>query len=360
MKYMVTLKPVGSYFFGGEVTLGDGTTQNYFVKSNLLPQASALLGLIRYEVLRENNLLSYNPKDNNIVNKVKYLIGENGFSLKQTDANTKALGIIKSISPVFLYKPDEKCYYTIERVDRKAKMTNKPKKEDIQTLSVKREVMDNCRCSFSPGQGSVKLQSIADFNEKVYDYNTYWCDNKGNRLTLKEDVFTFTESIGITKNGRKENEKDAFFKQEMIQLNPALCMAFMAEMTDGNSLHEGESWVFLGGNRSMFKMNIQHLPDQDFDFRTYFKPLHVNGSRLALGDAYLPDETRQAYPFIWGTSIPFRHMENTVNDGHSWRKPKKSVLYNLQQRGSIIYGDEDQLDNLKHLPFQDFGLNYFV
>ena len=26
MKYMVILKPVGSYFFGGEVTLGDGTT----------------------------------------------------------------------------------------------------------------------------------------------------------------------------------------------------------------------------------------------------------------------------------------------------------------------------------------------
>ena len=204
---MVTLKPVGSYFFGGEVTLGDGTTQNYFVKSNLLPQASALLGLMRYEVLRENNLLSYNPKDNNIVNKVKDLIGENGFSLKQTDANTKAMGIIKSISPVFLYRPDKDCYYTIERVDRKAKMTSKPKKEDFQTLSAEREVMDNCKCSFLLGQESVKLQLVTDFTEKEYDYNTYWCDAKGNRLTLEEDVFTFTENIGITKNGRKENEK---------------------------------------------------------------------------------------------------------------------------------------------------------
>lgn len=36
--YLVTLEPLGDYFFGGEVTFGDARTQNYLVRSNELPQ----------------------------------------------------------------------------------------------------------------------------------------------------------------------------------------------------------------------------------------------------------------------------------------------------------------------------------
>lgn len=368
MKYMVTLKPVGNYFFGGEVTLGDGTTQNYFVKSNLLPQASALLGLVRYEVLRQNNLLSYNLKDEDTLSQVKELIGESGFSLQQPVSQSdstvnsfqKVWGIIQSISPVFLYQPEKDCYYTVERVDRKAKMSRTPDENDYSVLSVDRVEMKHSRCSYFPGEDSVAVQLVPDFQEKSYDYNTYWCDAKGVRLALKGDIFTLTEKIGITKNGRKKNEKDAFFKQELVQLNPALCMAFMVEIKVGHSLQGGESWVFLGGNRSMFQMKIQPLSNPDFDFRIYFEDLHVDGSLLALGDAYLPNEFRKACPFIWGISVPFRYMENAISDGHSWRKPKKSVLYNLQQRGSVIYAGKEQLKQLNELPFQHLGLNYFV
>lgn len=368
MKYMVTLKSVGSYFFGGEVTLGDGTTQNYFVKSNLLPQPSALFGLMRYELLRQNNLLSYNPKDKYKLSQVQELIGENGFSLQQPASQSESTahsskqtwGVIQSISPVFLYHPKTDCYYTVERVDRKAKMSCTLDEKDYPALSVDREEMKDSRCSYFPDEESVAVQSVPDFQEKNYDYSTYWCDAKGDRLTLKGDIFTLTEKIGITKNGRKKNEKDAFFKQEMVQLNPALRMAFMVEIKDDYSLQEGESWVFLGGNRSMFQMKIQPPSDPEFDFRIHFKDLHVDGSLLALGDAYLPDESRKTCPFIWGISMPFRYMENATSNGHSWRKPKKSVLYNLQQRGSVIYAGEEQLKQLKELPFQHLGLNYFV
>lgn len=56
-KYIVRLTPVGSYFFGGETTFGDGKNQNYLVRSCILPQVSAVLGVLRYEILRRNNLL---------------------------------------------------------------------------------------------------------------------------------------------------------------------------------------------------------------------------------------------------------------------------------------------------------------
>ena len=61
--YIVRLTPINSYYFGGEITFGEGVAQNYYVKSNYLPQASSLLGVMRYEVLRQNNLLSYDKNN---------------------------------------------------------------------------------------------------------------------------------------------------------------------------------------------------------------------------------------------------------------------------------------------------------
>ena len=62
MKYLIKLKPMGPYMFGGETTFGEGTKANYFARTNLLPQTSALLGVVRYEILRQNNLLNATTK----------------------------------------------------------------------------------------------------------------------------------------------------------------------------------------------------------------------------------------------------------------------------------------------------------
>ena len=40
---MVRLTPLGSYFFGGEITFGEEGKQNYYVKSSQLPQAASLI-----------------------------------------------------------------------------------------------------------------------------------------------------------------------------------------------------------------------------------------------------------------------------------------------------------------------------
>ena len=79
--YIVRLTPINSYYFGGEITFGEGVAQNYYVKSNYLPQASSLLGVMRYEVLRQNNLLSYDKTNSQQLEQVKYLIGERGFNM---------------------------------------------------------------------------------------------------------------------------------------------------------------------------------------------------------------------------------------------------------------------------------------
>ncbi|MFK1829260.1 type III-B CRISPR module-associated Cmr3 family protein [Bacteroides fragilis] len=56
--YLITLTPMDWFFFGGERTLDDGKSADYISHSNKFPQQSALLGMIRYQLLKQHNLLS--------------------------------------------------------------------------------------------------------------------------------------------------------------------------------------------------------------------------------------------------------------------------------------------------------------
>lgn len=355
MRYLVTLKPVGSYFFGGEVTLGDGTTQNYNVSSNILPQTASLLGLMRYEILRQNNLLSYDASNKEVLGKVEKLIGEGGFSLSE---ERKSFGIIKGLSPVFLYKLSKDRYYTVERVDISQKGADEKEEYTVYVSTSSKN-----RCSYfvedrvedkEKMKGRMKQIQIPSFNAKIQDYKTYWCDNERNRIP---NPFTFVEQIGITKNEKKDNEKDAFFKQKMVRLDPSLCMAFTVDVVEGNNIAAEKHWVYLGGNRSLFEMTIQQT---EIDFRIYFQALHVEGSLLALGDAFLPDEDKRKCLFVWGKCKSCRYMENPVNQKYSWKKPKKGKMYHLQERGSVIYADAESLKQLRNGRFQNLGLNIFI
>lgn len=335
MKYLVTLKPIGNYFFGGEVTLGDDTSQNYFVKSNVLPQASALLGLMRYEILRQHGLLSYDPYQQKIVDKVHDYIGKEGFSLEK---HIKQYGIIYNISPIFL--TDGSDFYTAMPLD----------KDHPVSFSLKN------RCSYI-GSEIKNGPIISGFDPKKYETFKYWCNFLGKRLNAP---FLFPQQIGITKNGRKADGKDAFYKQTLVQLNPSLSFAFTVEIDKQHPLETGTRIVPLGGNRSMFFMTINE--SEVCDMRTIFNPLHRNGRLLALGDVFLSTEELQKCTFIWGENKSYRYMLNSTKKQHSWVKPiKTSVLYHLLSKGSVIYADEQTLKQLKnHSAFQNVGLNYFI
>lgn len=343
MKYLVTLKPIGSYFFGGEVTLGDGTSQNYFVESNILPQASALLGLMRYEILRQHALLSYNPSDSKVKMKVDQLIGKSGFDL---EIPNKQYGIIRNISPVFL--TDNHKFYTAMPLDA--------------GYPVQFNAKNRCSYFVCDDESNVKDYEITNetvingFDCKTYDNYKYWCDPDGNRF---ENPFSFSQQIGITKNGRNENESDAFYKQTLIRLNPSLSLAFTVEIDDNSPLEETKTIIPLGGNRSMFFMNISSTA---LDMATVFSPLHIDGRILALGDAFLDKIDLAKCNFIWGENKPCRYMVNSTDKKHSWKKPQKTtVLYHLLSRGSVIYADSSVLNDLqKASALNNLGLNIFI
>lgn len=333
-KYIIKLKPLTPYFFGGEVTFGDGSNQNYLVKSNVLPQASALLGLVRYEVLRCNGLLSYSSDKKS---KVDNLIGENGFNL---ESPAEAYGAIKSISPIFI--TDGNHYYTPMPMDF------------YHNVSFNSQN----RCSYS--QDTTKSTPIIDkFSWKTFETYKYWVGNNNEKVE-SDAIFQFIDQVGITKNNANDNKEKAFFKQTLIDFKNNYQFVFTADVHDSNFGNDTSVIVPFGGNRSMFEMTIEKI-DDNFDWCQIFNNLHRDGRLLALGDAYLTNEERNACKFIWGMNTPMRYISQS-NNGHSWKKPNKvESLYHLQSRGSVIFVDEDQLNNIKsESNFNKVGLNIFV
>ena len=342
MKYIIKLKPLAPYYFGGEVTFGDKENQNYLVKSNLLPQQSALLGLMRYEVLRRHNLLSYS---NDKKNDVDGLIGSKGFDLNSDDAYN--FGVIQSISPIFI--TDGKYYYT-------------PMPMDFKNL-VTFESNSTNKCSYD-GINEKPLPKIKDFSWKTFDSYDYWVNNNDEEVK-KDDIFHEKEQVGITKNNVNETKEKAFFKQTLISLDEKYQFVFTVEIEDkmfDQISESGESIILpFGGNRSMFQMTIAKI-DDNFDWCYVFRNLHRCDRLLALGDAYLTNDERNKCQFIWGMNTNFKYMTRKENNGHNWGKPEKvEALFHLQSRGSVIFCDEKLLNEIKsESKFNKVGLNIFV
>ena len=109
MRYLIQLKPLTPYFFGGENTFGYNVEKNesYIIHSMLLPQQTSILGMIRKKILDEESNAShsqfklkedfkYPQEEWSIIDK---RIGTDSFDLKKTK---QSFGHIKSISPVFI------------------------------------------------------------------------------------------------------------------------------------------------------------------------------------------------------------------------------------------------------------------
>ena len=110
--FYVTLSPLEPYFFGSERKLGDGfsnTRSSYFVQSELVPQQSTLLGMLRFFLLKQAGYVRDDYRTD------EELIGKNSFMISSTNqssatAYTQDFGAIKSISPLFLADQDDKYY----------------------------------------------------------------------------------------------------------------------------------------------------------------------------------------------------------------------------------------------------------
>lgn len=196
--YLIKLTPLDKFFFGQKKTFGDDNA-NYFVYSSLFPQQTALLGLLRYQLLQIAGEEVF--KNNKIQDKEKAaeLIGEQSFS---PFAEKKLqFGIIESLSPVFIIDKKNKDEYFLP-VGRRFQ---KEKGEDLYEL-LHLSCEDGCPPIFSKYKSKKGMASC-------------WLSSKSHTLLNEEDFFTKDERIGIRKDYEGATNDDAFFRQRYYRFN---------------------------------------------------------------------------------------------------------------------------------------------
>lgn len=271
MKQLVTFTPENRYFFGYTHSYDD----SYIIKSRAVPPLSTILGTIRKAILDQKGILTLSKNNGKIVekaNNVQDIID----SIGDFDYNTNPqgnLGLIKSISPVFLVrKSDTQFFYPIplnwqEEGDKKVS----------RAIVKKEKVLNNfngsaCEVFFNMENYNVKSdlleiwvntniwQDIATLESKILESDA--------DFLIPEKIFVSQIHPGISRGIKQDDkrrksvkqsseEQNYFIKEDYSIKDNAYCFGVILDIED-NYFTLKNSGVFMGGDRSFFFMEVDN------------------------------------------------------------------------------------------------------
>ncbi|MBU1994373.1 hypothetical protein KKC15_06655 [bacterium] len=318
MRYLITLKPLEPFLFGGDNTygnLGDKENGTYLVHSRLFPQQSAILGMLKKEMMTQAGFLTRKIRgewvDQHFTEKAKLLVGSEKFNI--TSLSLQSFGAIKNISPIFIRRNGK----TIIKQANIQKF--KPKKVGdyylLDGYSSKEDIFDNF----------VEISSATSYKT--------------------EDIFSFKEQ---TLN-QKEASENSLYKKTSCTLKEGCSFAFYIEV----DYDLKDSIITLGADRSSFKMQV--LPTNE-------TLQHHNDYLILLSDSYITVPLKGNCDFAITSEISYSsiigkkgvHIDKKTND-----KPfgKSDTVY-LYEKGSIFINcSQKLLDNLNNKNLQKIGYN---
>ena len=363
--YKVTLEPLDWFFFGGESTFDNSVKTSYIARSDKFPQQTALLGMIRYQLLKQEGLLTMEGKKPD-TNKVNNLIGPGSFSMTN---EKQAFGAISGLSPVFIEREDKKTEHT--DYFSPATLTSSYQLSFVEGNGIK-VYLNGC-------EKTCIIEDSGTFNGKEYINFLRFQSRYGHDL-MQWDIFETRMQVGITKNtdyGQDaDSEKKRFFKHEMVRLKNTseskFRYAFYVEL-NGKQLKS--DYVYLGAERSCFKMIVTDVETSDgLTLRQVFLQkrlsLSEEGRIEILSPTYVKkmDELYQLCDFHWSFQVPFRNiLQSKENKGKlnsgvvSYNR--SSICYNMLTPGSVLFFNENNRTNIEDLlenqHLQLIGYNYY-
>jgi CRISPR-associated protein Cmr3 len=383
-KYLICLKPLTPYFFGGENTFGNDN-QNYFVRSNYLPQQTTLLGFLRYELLLQNNLLGTNPKESDWAS----LIGEKSFQ-KENDSFISEFGAIKKISPVFLsnqvesYIPGAMDWAMTKYLQNETgdcpldseilkPLTLSYLNNGITNLDGKSGSVPELIANGKPFDPKLKLKSLwvnaTGENKRLWDCEKKFQPGKG----FENGFFIQKIQIGINRKlNRAKDDSGDFYKQVYYQLIDNFAFTFFADIDLPAGKKIASRLVTMGGEKSTFEMIVTEATDsfeERFNEKTFTTGhLRKTNALILTSDAFVEADIPSICDFAITESIPFRNIttiSNKVNDYVKIRGGnlnKTSNLIFLLKRGSIFYAqDLTKLTTaFENKAFQTIGYNQYI
>lgn len=372
--HFVELHPLGSFFFGGERFSDKKDKTFYFQKSNLFPQPSTILGMLRYQLLAQNNGLS---QHGNFANEARAImqVGEEGFNPEST-GNT--YGMIKQISPILIFK-DNQAYAPFSKVkyfkddEHEASEHYSLATPTISTLTNGKSMYNNTTTipilldQYNPKHGTengYRAIDGTDFfpHDKVYDVNI-----KDKIGIYKTDTLPHRQTA--------DADREGFFKQTFQQLNNGFTFGFYVQLnlTD-STIFESRNLIYLGKERSAFSMNVRPVDTlKSLPFLTVSDDLEKGDLIWLAADARLDME--QVYQKATGVLTQdnsFRCLISRIGNGinyfekpkstNDFKKMRLSARYNLLKKGSLLYVQDPSIKKLlfNYPAWEKIGFNHFI
>jgi len=330
--YLVRLTPQEPYFFGNEKCLAfdDGNprgqmTNRYYIKSERTPLQTTLLGAMRYVFLK---------------NKTYDLSGENvGSESFKIEKDFQDFGVIKSISPLFLLKGNERLIVTpFDHIKGKTTYTPFANYETITTADGKKW--------FTP-----------DFDVKEGLMDSYvHVDREAGKIVKSDDIFSYTTRVMINKT----QDKKAFFKKDYVTLDKDYSFGFYLELTDGTPIDESQMFVYLGQGKSLFSLKFEEPPkdieNPRSDIESKIKALIGENKVYCFGDTLADNSIYKMAKFA---VVDFRDYRAyaTNSDG---KVEKGGTLYKLIKAGSVFISDDTSKIVCSHANCEQIGFNIMI
>jgi len=344
-KYLITLKPLEPFFFGGEHTFGADDSRvddsrkkasRYSASSSYFPQQSALLGMLRRTILIQEGCLTLHRRgewvDASRSSKASIVAGRGKFSYDEE----YDLGKIIGLSPLFIMQNDN--FYIVDAKDRALT----PKISATSRMII---------------GGSEQPNIVFEgYNPKNHSSDSFIA-NGGLGVKTFNDLYEKVSNVGIKKSINGESEEDAFFQKSSFLLKDDAVFACIVTLDDGIILNQ--TIVTLGADQSSFMMDVQHF-DKDFNelFNASFTSKSVDRVVLT-SETLVSSEAAEHALFILGVRKSYRFLRGEKNASSQGKKSKR---YFLLERGSVIYTSNiaGLSSHLSQPHLQRAGINHFI
>lgn len=361
-KYLITLKPLGKYFFGGDMTFQVGSDEkskfneafsSYIIASNKFPQQTSLLGMMRYLLLTHSPKI-FSRERNRIIDPTDAieLIGKESFSVVTNHDCSNNFGQIKSLGPCFL-KSSKEALLPVPKDYRFGITFGKDKSTSAYY---------NAR--------ALSLPRVDGYSAKEY-YDVLYIGLHSGTVYKEDDIFQEDSRIGINKNYKGKSDTKGFYKQIFYHLKGDFHFAFVVDCDFDLKACQNEI-VSLGADGSRFSLSATMLGKTSLNLAYPEGALKevTGGCRvILLSDALLDTTDLASVRFSITDTLPFRFLCTNV-ETHNYNilgdAKRVNEKYYLYEKGSVFYLDDEVaaekfgqlLSNKKE--FYQVGYNYYI
>ena len=311
VEYFIKLKPLNPFYFGSTKSFDDNKGSKdykrpYFLKGNIYPQQTAILGMLRKKILEDNGILVENVKRNNEQkNKEKEYIGKITNNLSES-----TFGKIENISSVQIYIEDKPYYYYEDNKEGEKKV----KFSENGNLTNK--------------NGGKKLLEYSPKNVGEY-FKRF---ENGNRKSKDKQ--------------KKEGEDNSLFKKQRYLFKEKNIYFGLYVVLKDTDIKNG--FVQLGDKYSIFYLEVEEKE----------KKLEIDENKknnliLFTSDMYIDqDDLSKLLELSEGMILKNNKFKFINDDNNKFYKNKKSQ--NLIKRGSILISNKEIIDILEDKKYENY------